>query len=399
VNILAIADNLPKFDKFSGDLRFFQLLTILAKKHSVCLCCIDPIEDGEAARYVKAFEQNGITIQQANILGNLKSGLFDIVIFEFYFSTAHLLDEVRIWQPDARIVIDSVDVHYLRLLRKFDVSDKLEDEEEAARVKRDELQTYSSADVVLTVSAEDKNALLKELPALHVEIVPNIHPMPSVGSTNCKENSLLFVGNFNHDPNVDAVRYFCRDIFPLIRQEIPTARLSVIGDNTPESITELSSETTEILGYVRDLHLYLQSSCVAIAPLRYGAGLKGKIGEAMSYGLPVVTTSIGAEGFGVVPERHLLVGDTAPEFAQAVIRLLKDQRLRTQIGDEGRQFIKDHFSIEAVSKSIDQVVGRISVCKVKKISISRRARRRIKTYYDRYIGWRFDRSQPYSTHP
>lgn len=174
--------------------------------------------------------------------------------------------------------MDSVDVVFHRLFAKARLSRDAADHQQAGVVKRDELAVYAKADAVLTVTEADRQVLLTEVTGLHVAIVPNIHPIPPrrVPDRAIAE-TLIFVGAFRHEPNVDAMIYFCHEVLPLIRAQRPGVRLRIVG------------------------------------------GMKGKIGEAMAHGLPVVTTSSGIEGFGLSPRENVLVGDTPQSIAQAAL--------------------------------------------------------------------------------
>ncbi|MEJ7711138.1 MAG: glycosyltransferase family 4 protein [Pyrinomonadaceae bacterium] len=110
---------------------------------------------------------------------------------------------------------------------------------------------------------------------------------------------MLFIGNFNHRPNKDAVHYFVKKIFPLLQRRIKHLKFYVVGSNMPEEITAYNSEDIAVLGYVPNVDALFHDSRVFVTPLRYGAGMKSKVGQALSYGLPVVTTTIGAEGIGL----------------------------------------------------------------------------------------------------
>jgi glycosyltransferase involved in cell wall biosynthesis len=210
-------------------------------------------------------------------------------------------------------------------------------------------------------------------------VLPNVHAVyPPADPAMAMPNSMVFVGGFQHEPNVDAMLYFCGEVMPLIKKQIPNARLSIVGSNPPAAIQALASESIDVTGYVPDTTPYLEKSSVSIAPLRYGAGMKGKIGEAMSHGLPVVTTSVGAEGFGMTPGEHILVGDSAAEFAEHVIRLMQDQTLHERIRLAGWEFIRSRYSVDAVA----------SLCQVAIQEILKRLRFTARELYAKHVAWR-----------
>ena len=140
----------------------------------------------------------------------------------------------------------------------------------------------------------------------------------------CEREGVLFVGNFRHAPNVDAAVDFCADAWPLVRAALPGARLQLVGTAPPPAVQALAGDDVEVTGWVPETSPYLDARSCSVAPLRYGAGVKGKIGEALAHGLPVVTTTVGAEGMDLVDGEHALIADGAQELAAAVVRLHDD---------------------------------------------------------------------------
>ena len=183
---------------------------------------------------------------------------------------------------------------------------------------------------------------------------------------------LVFVGGFKHDPNVDAMLYFCHEVMPRIAAARPHARLKIIGSHPPPAIQALAGEHVDVLGFVPETAPYLESAYISVAPLRYGGGMKGKVGEAMSFGLPVVTTSYGAEGFGLRPDEDLLIGDTADSFTAKVIALLDDANLHNRIARRGYNFIEEHFSVPAVEQRLALTMQRLTHLPLRVIPLRRR---------------------------
>src|SRR5207253_325568 len=134
---------------------------------------------------------------------------------------------------------------------------------------------------------------------------------------------LLFIGNFNHSPNSDAVEFFIESVLPLIRRSLPDVKFDVVGSNAPPHFQQYASDMVSFHGYVPDIAPLFGSRRVFVAPLRFGAGVKGKIGDALSYGLPVVTTDVGAEGMGFENGKHILIANDAASFAEMVIRVYR----------------------------------------------------------------------------
>lgn len=391
---LAIAAELPKPDQASGDLRFFTLLGLLAKQHAVTLCSLNAVDQKDQlgneafARYRAGLIAQGVSVEE-RLPRLLREDSWDVVLFEFYQPAMVLLEEVRFRQPSARVLVDSVDVHFRRFAAKAALTGNAADRSKADQVRAEELDTYRRADMVVVVTEHDRQTLQEVLPDLPVAVLPNVHAIyPPADSAMAVPDSMVFVGGFQHEPNVDAMLYFCSEIMPLIKQHIPNARLSIVGSNPPAAIQALASNSIEVTGYVPDTKPYLEQSLISIAPLRYGAGMKGKIGEAMSHGLPVVTTSVGAEGFGMTVGEHILVGDSPAQFAEHVIRLMQDQALHERIRLAGWEFIRSCYSMEAVANLSQVAMQDAASLPIRPLPITKRLHFAARDIYRRHVAWR-----------
>ena len=174
-------------------------------------------------------------------------------------------------------------------------------------------------------------------------ILPTIYPGGAADPPGWKgRRDIVFIGGFAHAPNVDAVLFFTSEIFPLIRARIPDAVLKVIGpDPTPE-ISELSSPNVQILGFVPDVKPIFDRAIVSVAPIRFGAGVKGKVNQSMSFGVPTVVTSIAAEGMYLTHGENALIADDPASFADAVVRLWTSPELWRKVSRNGLQNLAQH---------------------------------------------------------
>jgi glycosyltransferase involved in cell wall biosynthesis len=157
---------------------------------------------------------------------------------------------------------------------------------------------------------------------------------------------LLFIGGFLHRPNIDAVRYFVSEVLPLIHAERPDVTFVVLGADVPDELRSLESDRVSFAGHVLDPAPYFHSARAFVSPLRVGAGMKGKVGQSLSYGLPVVTTAVGAEGMDLVDGVHALIADEPRSFAAAALRLLDDDQLWQTLADAGPVLVAKRWSPE-----------------------------------------------------
>lgn len=394
LRILVVASEFPRPDTAAGDLRLFTLLTSLALEHDVLFCALSA--DGSPKKANDAADQlarSGIRVSDKSLAEALASSRPDVVWFEFFHQVRR--DYLRLLKthcPSARSIVDSVDVHFKRLERRAALTGAAEDAQAARRTKARELEAYASVDMVIAVGADDREVLRRELPHVPIEVVPLVHALPAYSDPAVRQfGELVFVGGFRHDPNVDAVLYFCRDILPAIVAVHPAVRVKIIGSRPPPEVVALANEHVEVVGYVPDIAPYLQHAYISVAPLRYGAGMKGKVSEAMSYGLPVVTTSIGAEGFGLVPGRDLLVGDTPQHFAEQVIALLDDVALHRRVARAGHEFVANHYSVPVVRKMLDASLEKLMLLPRRQATLGQRLATSIQVSYARHVAWRLQK--------
>jgi len=257
---------------------------------------------------------------------------------------------VQLYCTKAKLIYDTVDLHYVRMRRAMEISS---DESEA---KHDspmespecyyarELIISKASDRVVVVSDEEMRLLSEEDATLEIVTIPNIHTVSELTPGFGERNGLLFIGGFDHQPNKDAMIYFCSEILPQIVRILDGIKISIVGSNMPYEISMLQSEYVRPLGYVEDLEPVLDEARIFVAPLRYGAGMKGKVGLSMSHGLPVVGTSIAAEGFGFGDGKEMLITDSPSQFAEYTINLYRNEILWNELSKHGKNFIKNHYS-------------------------------------------------------
>ena len=228
-----------------------------------------------------------------------------------------------------------------------------------------ELHGCRMFDVVLTVTGRERDILQRLLPQTRVSgAVPTGVDADYYRPGNAVSRSprLLFVGYFGHSPNVDALLLFCREIYPYIKERVPQARLTVAG-KLPVARTESTSQlealaadpSVDLKGFVPDLRPLYHNHAVFVAPITVGAGVRVKILEAMAAGIPVVTTSIGAEGIECEPGLDLLIADDPEEFAGHVVRLLEDQDLAGRMAARARRVVETRYHWEALARSFENV--------------------------------------------
>jgi glycosyltransferase involved in cell wall biosynthesis len=255
---------------------------------------------------------------------------------------------VRAYAPNAKLVYDTVDLHWVRLTRAAEVSGDSATMEYARRFRNIEKTCAATSDLVLAITREEGDSIAREVPSARVAILPNIHATRTSVAGPEGRKGLFFIGGFEHQPNIDAVQWFVKEVLPRVREAIPGVVFHVVGSKPPDEVMSLAGDAVNVVGYVPNPDPYFDGSRVFVSPLRYGAGMKGKIGQAMTYGLPVVTTSVGSEGLRLVDGENALVADEPAAFADAVIRVYRDEALWRSLSKNSRRHIEDNFSETAV---------------------------------------------------
>ena len=286
-----------------------------------------------------------------------KGHLFNVVILSRVKTASICINVVRQYCRRAKIIFDTVDLHFLREQRGAKINGgTLHLLREAEKVKKLELGIAAKADLTLVVSPAEKDIINREVPNISVAIVSNIHQVVGSKTPFSKREDIFFIGGFRHPPNVDAVIHFVYKIFPLIKKKLGKIKFYVIGSNTPPEISELATEDVLVTGFVEDIEPYMNQCRVSVAPLLWGAGVKGKVNLSMSYGIPTVATSIAVEGMYLMNDKDILIADDAEGFADAVVRLYTDEELWNKLSKNGLQNVKEHFSIEAGRKALVSIL-------------------------------------------
>jgi glycosyltransferase involved in cell wall biosynthesis len=364
LRIFVLASELPKPDWHAGDRRFFALLGMLARRHQVDLCLLadmsptaPPLPAKRLEDYRCQLEGLGIRLLPGgwkNGEAALRKNRYDIGFFESYHAAFPHAHRFRWHQPGARVVVDSVDLHWVRDAGAAKLG--MASFEQVAKNRWRELLTYRAADAVVAVSETDRDILSAEGRMPPLAVLPIVLPTrPRAPGPRPQE--VLFVGGFNHHPNQDGLLWFAETIWPRVRDAVPGADLVVVGSNPPAEIVALGRRRgITVRGYVPQTSPYLDHAAVSVAPLRFGAGMKGKVIEAMASGVPVVTTSVGAQGIKAVPGEHLFIADEPDDFARALIALLQDADRCERVGLAGQQLAAAFCSPDIVEQMLEQVL-------------------------------------------
>lgn len=363
--VLIVDTKIPEYNKDSGSRRLTEIIKqLIANKIGVFLLS-DFKEYRYKLEYVSYFKKLGVIVYEPalDVFGNLitKNEFLKIILPKVSFAWLHrpeIFEKyypiVKKHNPSVKVFFDMVDFHYLRFKRESELTGNAEIMKKANKYLALELDNCQKADKIIVISDFEKENLKKYFDGDQKAIaIGNIHQyIEDIQFKNFQERKdLLFIGGFDHKPNIDAVHYLHEEIMPLLWQTNSDISITIVGSNAPAAIEQLNSEKFKILGYVEDVAPYFLNTRVFVAPLRYGAGIKGKIGQSLEYGLPLVTTDIGAEGFDFGENTKKVVGNSKQEIVDNIIAIYENEMLWKQLSADAKKVIEP-FSISTIESKI-----------------------------------------------
>ena len=195
----------------------------------------------------------------------------------------------------------------------------------------------------------------------YIEVLPLIMDNNNGQIESSSRSDIIFVGGFGHSPNIDAVKYFVSEVMPLIRKKLKGVKFYIVGTDPPPEIKHLASSDVIVMGYVQNLNELLASMKVSVAPLRFGAGVKGKVATSLANGVPVVATAVAVEGMNLHDQTNVLVAQDAIQFAQSIIDLFEDQQLWNKLSNNGMALINLDLGPDKASAVIKNIFQRLNI--------------------------------------
>jgi GT2 family glycosyltransferase len=327
--ILIVDSYVPMYDRDAGSARLMEVVRILREADFQVFF----LGDNYAAHqpYTAELQDLGVGVLHHSDGGLGMHASLDMVL--------PMLDVAWICRPElfekyeplvrrnaaTKVIYDTIDLHFVRKRREWELHGG--DESEWKAFEKTELAAAKRADATIVVTDVERG-LLEERGVHPVHVVPTLHEPANAERRSFDETSgVLFIGGYNHTPNVDAALWLCREIMPRVWKTRPEIVLTLLGSNPTAEIAGLESPRVRVPGYVRDVEPYFNGARLFVAPLRFGAGMKGKVGHALSYGLPTILTDVAAEGFALGADGPCLRANDADAFAAAILRVYGDRAL------------------------------------------------------------------------
>ncbi|AOW10925.1 glycosyltransferase [Flavobacterium gilvum] len=349
---------IPEFDRDSGSNRLKEIIkSYIELDFHVTLICPSVYKDNY---YIPFFQKMGVNVYyEHKMFAGFRFYLINQKIkasFTWFYGPKQFVSyykSVKKIMPKTKLIYDMVDIHHLRYKRGIELDPlRISFRKKYLKYKKMELKASELANYVITISKFEEDYMESICSKNKIITISNIHyPKISIEETLPFEErkDMLFIGS-THSPNVDALNYLYNEIMPLVWNEIPDLKVNIIG-TVNEVIKDIEHPNLVFLGYVENIDDLFISNKFMIAPLRYGAGVKGKIGQSFEYYLPVITSSIGAEGMHLIHKENALIEDTKEGFAEAIIDLYTNKELWEKLQSNSEASLYP-FSSEMLKKTL-----------------------------------------------
>jgi len=367
LRLVMISDFMPRHDASSSNFRVYNLLKMLEAwgcRTTYLYCAPDPGDEAYAALFGPLVRFRRLPLDpelmRKAVAGIAPQALWltNLWNIDYVAAMTRLSLDLSKQERRPRLILDTMDFHAKKHLRRHMISGDPADQAMARRFLELEHVLYGLGDHVLTVSEEERRDIAANVPGCApIAVIPNVHPVSEAPADPAGREGMAFLGSYAVQHNVDAVEHFVARILPAVLAKRPGARLHLLGRGAAERLGHLAGENVVCEGFVADVDQALARRRVFVCPMPYGAGMKGKVGSAAACGLPIVTTSIGAEGFPFVDGEHCFIADDPALFALKTLLLLDDDGLWRRLGENARDILAERFGINAVSRRLAALIA------------------------------------------
>jgi GT2 family glycosyltransferase len=282
----------------------------------------------------------------------------DLVYLHRYSNASKYATMVRRYFPDCRVVYNVADLHFLRMERQAEIDPSAMSAAQAAVQRRDETAVMCNVDSVIVHSPVEAALLRESVASLNVAVVPwTVRPRPSAVPFAARSGT-AYVGGFGHPPNLDAVRHLVGDILPLLRPTVPGCITYLVGSKMPDEVQAMRGPGVVPVGFVPVLADILHKLRCTVVPLRYGAGIKGKVLESFAHGLPCVMSEVAAEGLELAGDLTWLVARSPAEFAEKIALVHEDEAFNRALSEAGLTYIEQRYGAGVVMDALRAAVSR-----------------------------------------
>ncbi|WP_415329116.1 glycosyltransferase [Chryseobacterium sp. MMS23-Vi53] len=358
--ILFASRDFPSHDKDSGSNRLKEIILIYKGLGYNCILFAPNMFEDDS--YVKFYQKHNVIVFVENnkyktiynFLSSFKN--VDFVWLNGPLALNLFYKKMKSILPPTKFIYDMVDIHFLRYKRAIEIEpNRISLKKNYKHFFRLETIVAPQLDYIIAISDKEKEIMSQYADKNKIITISNIH-YPKIDVSERKSfnesKGIIFIGSI-HEPNIDAVKFLYDKIMPLVWKENPELEVSVIG-NVADKLDIKQYPKFKFLGFVESIEEHFINSKIMVAPLRFGAGVKGKIGQAFEYFFPVVTTDIGAEGMKLIDKKNVLIANNEKSFAEAILQLNNNEELWNTLRDHSIDSLKP-FSIEEVSSTLKKI--------------------------------------------
>jgi GT2 family glycosyltransferase/glycosyltransferase involved in cell wall biosynthesis len=368
--ILIIDATIPTPDQDAGSVTVWYFLKILKELGYQVTFIPENLHD--LSPYTEMVQGLGVECLYRPYVNNIEQYIeenghkFDTVMLYRVNVGGRFFETVRKFASNAKIIFDTVDLHFLREERQAKME---KDKEKSAEMlansyqtRERELHLLRNSDISIVLSEYEKSMLSRDWDIQNTFVIPIVLEVPGLKNSYENRKDIAFIGGYQHTPNVDAVFYFVENIWPKVKENIKGVKFYIIGSKPTAEILALPDTDEDIIvtGFIESLDPYLDNLRLTLAPLRYGAGIKGKIGSSLSYGVPCIATKVAAEGMGLTDRKNILMSADENSFVYNLTMAYNDRAIWDGLSEEGLKFVDEQYSINATRNKLLALMNSIS---------------------------------------
>lgn len=357
--ICFLSAGIPTHDKDSGSNRLKEIILSFKKLGYNCILAVENVFEDNP--YVQFYKDLGVIVYVENHQYSFKEFLRSIPKIDYFWlngaNTLELYSSLtkEFKKLGGKTIYDMVDLHFLRYQRAIKLEPfRISLKKDFRKYYRLETKIAPKCEYIICISDKEKELMSQFTSEDKLLVISNIHESKIELEDRLpfsERKDIFFIGSI-HEPNIDAVRYLYEEIMPLVWKQSPEIKVNIVG-NVNEKLDETLYSKFKFIGYQKYIQSYFQNSVMMVAPLRFGAGVKGKIGQALEYHLPVVTTDIGSEGMFLTHGENVLVANTAKDFATEILKLYHDEALWNYISQNAKEALQP-FSIQKIMSTLQK---------------------------------------------
>lgn len=359
--MMIIDSYLPFFDKESGSNRLFHLLKIFQSLgyHLIFIPYDSKLVEPYYTLLTSKMAVEVVTKERGyfTFIARLKKLIKDVDVLWICRPKLNKKYKFLIkYNSKVKWIYDTIDLHYIRLAREFNIFPSGKLKRKINKTKSLEIALAEKADFTIAIT-DTEAEMLKKDNIKKIEVIPNIHIAYEKEIPGFNERKdICFIGSYNHKPNVDAAIWLIDEIMPLVWNINPKIKLFLLGNNPNERMLKYQNERIIVTGFIEDVSPYFLQCRIFVAPLRYGAGMKGKIGQSLTYALPIITTDIGIEGMSLTHNQNVLVANDAETFSKYILDLYNNELLWNKISDSSKQQLKQ-YNPQKIKEDLNRILA------------------------------------------